>query len=622
MKVLLAASEVHPFAKTGGLADVAGALPRALAALGTEVAVCLPLYPKVRRRDDHREIVAENVGCSFAGGSRPFNLLRTTMPGSPDVPVYLVENPWMFEAEEQFYGTEPGSYGDAHLRFLYFARALLKVPHATGFHPDVWHLNDWQTALLPPLLRSVYRDDPELSPAATVVTIHNLAYQGVFPPRELAHAGVPGWLLQEGKLLENGLGNLLAGALRFCDGISTVSRSYAKEILTEEYGNGLEGLLSWREDMLEGIVNGLDTEIWDPSTDPHLPAHYDAADLSGKAACRDALLESGGLEPTDGPVFGCVSRLAAQKGLDVVVPVMDDLLHHRQDARFVVLGSGEPGLESAFRDLERRHPGRAHARLEFDAPFSSLVEAGSDFFLMPSRFEPCGLNQLISMRYGTPPIVRRVGGLRDTVTDGRTGFTFDALTPEGLAEAVRRAYDVFSDPEALSAMRSRGMKADWSWDRSAREYLELYEAAVARRSEGRHLDSVLGDLPPEPIEIELPELAEIPAGYARDVLSLIPFNPHTLFAIWELGGQASAGRLADLSPDQKQQVRYRLVLTEVGSGAVTEAEMDGVTQQWFAQVTPGGRYRGELLILVPGRAPERILDAPEVAVPAAVHPET
>lgn len=621
MKVLLAASEVHPFAKTGGLADVAGALPRALRGLGVEVAVCLPLYPKVRRRPDVREVVSERVSCPFAGESRPFKLLETTMPGSPDVPVYLIENPWMFEAEEQFYGTEPGSYGDGHLRFLYFCRALLKVPAATGFYPDVWHLNDWQTSLVAPLLRCIHRDDPDLSPAATVMTIHNLAYQGVFPAKDLAHAGIPSWFLQEGKLLEAGLGNLLAGAVRFSDAISTVSRSYAREILTEEYGNGLEGLLSWRKDLLVGIVNGLDTEIWDPSTDPHLPAHFDADDLAGKARCRDALLDESGLTPSDGPLFGCVSRLVDQKGLDVVLPVMDALLGRDESVRLVVLGSGLPDLERAFKDLEARHSGRMHARLEFDPPFSSLVEAGSDFFLMPSRFEPCGLNQLISMRYGTPPVVRRVGGLRDTVVDGTTGFTFDALTPEALADAVDRACELHRDPEALDRMRTAGMRADWSWARSAREYVQLYREAMERRADGRHLDPVLKDLPPEPIEIELPELADVPSGYPRDVLTLVPFSPSTVFCMWELGGEASAELLNSLDAETRSGIRFRLVLTETRTGATVRKDVDGTARQWFVDGLPVGHYRGELEIEIPGQPSRRILDAPQVQMPSAVYPE-
>lgn len=630
MRILLAASEVTPFAKTGGLGDVAGALPRALAALGLDVAVALPLYPRVRRRKDPLEVVADRVGCNFAGENRPFRLLKTTLPGAPAVPVFLVENPWMFEAEEQFYGNEPGSYGDGHLRFLYFSRAVIEIPEAAGFHPDVFHLNDWQTALVGPLLRTVHARDPELSRAATVLTIHNLAYQGVFPVPDLRHAGVPDFLLREGRLLEKGSGNLLAGGIRFADALSTVSRSYAHEILTPEFGEGLDALLHWRRDLLTGIVNGLDTDAWNPATDAHLPAHYTADDLQGKAVCRGRLLEASGLEPTEGPVFGVVSRLVAQKGLDLVIPVMERVLDREPTARLVVLGSGESGIEDGFRRLAARFGRRVHARFTFDPPFSSLVEAGADVFLMPSRFEPCGLNQLISMRYGTPPVVRAVGGLRDTVTDatpeavegGRaTGFTFGAFDSGALEDAVGRAIALFRRPEAFDRVRRAGMTQDWSWTRSAREYARLYEEAFRRHAEGKHLEVLLSDLPKEPLEADLPALAPVPDGYARDSLVLIPYDPHTLFCQWELGGEHSRGILDALDSELRRRIRYDLVVTEEWSGNTMRFDAGGITRQWYATVAPGRRYRGEVFMNVPGSPPRRVLDHPPVTMPGDARPE-
>ena len=272
----------------------------------------------------------------------------------------------------------------------------------------------------------------------------------------------------------------------------------------------------------------------------------------------------------------------------------------------------------------------AARRLVFDAAFSSLVEAGSDFFLMPSRFEPCGLNQLISMRYGTPPIVRRVGGLRDTVTDASghdlelghaTGITFDDLTHGALADAVDRACALHRDKDALHRVRMAGMRADWSWSRSATEYVALYEEALQRRRKGDHLEAVLNDLPPEPIEIELPELAEIPKGYARDVLTLVPFSPDTLFCMWELGGEANTARIAAISEEQRERIEYELVLTESRTGATLRHRVGGTSPQWFAKVEPGGHYSGELLIHIPGQPPERVLDAPAVPMPLDVYPE-
>ena len=629
MKILLAASEVHPFAKTGGLADVAGALPRALDRQGLDVAVCLPLYPKVRRRNDPMELVADRVACPFGGEDRPFRLWQTPMPGSPDVPVYLVENQWMFEAEEAFYGVEPGSYGDAHLRFLYFARAILRVPEAAEFYPDIFHLNDWQTALVAPLLRTVHRHDPELNKAACVTTIHNLAYQGAFPIDELQRAGIPDWLLREGRLLEGGLGNLLAGGVRFSDAITTVSRTYAQEILHEENGNRLDPLLRWRSDLLEGIVNGLDVEVWNPEIDPHLDHHYTAEDLKGKAECKKQLLRESGLAPTDGPVFGVVSRLAAQKGLKVVVPVMHHVLTERRDARFVLLGSGEPSLEQAFQQLAHAHPESAAANLKFDPRFASLVEAGADLFLMPSEFEPCGLNQLISMQYGTPPIVHAVGGLEDTVTDTTeatlkdgtaTGFKFRGLSPENLLATVKRALDLYDQPDRFRKVQRRGMIIDWSWNRPAATYEELYERALERRANPRHLDYVLDDLPPDPIEVHLPSIPHIPEGYARDVMVMTPFSPTTLFINWELGGANSTSLIDGMPQEEKDRVRYELIIRD-DLGRESRHEVGGVGHQWFATVEPERSYSGALFLIAPGRAPVQVLDTPPVTMPPDVSPE-
>lgn len=629
MKVLVAASEIHPFAKTGGLADVASALPAALRNRGIEAAACLPMYPKVRRRNDARELISDRVSCPFAGEDRPFRLWRTAMPGADEVPVYLVDNPWMFEAEEAFYGTAPGSYGDAHLRFLYFSRAILRIPRAAGWHPDVFHLNDWQTALVPPLLRTVHRHDKNLARAATVLTIHNMAYQGVFPVRDLAHAGVPTWLLREGLLLERGLGNLLAGGLRFADAISTVSRTYAGEILTPEEGNGLDALLRWRKPLLRGIVNGLDTGEWNPETDPHLPAGYSASDMGGKARCRDSLLSECGLLPGPGPVFAVVSRLTAQKGLQLVPPAMDRVLRSRPGARLVILGSGEPELEDSFRRLMAAHPGRVFARFAFDPRFASLAEAGADLFLMPSRFEPCGLNQLISMRYGTVPIVRAVGGLKDTVVDTSEetlangtakGFAFHDFDAGALEEAIHRALALYEKPDLFRAVQRNGMTADWSWERSAAEYETLYGEAIERLDSGSHLAGLLHDLPPDPIEVELPSLAPIPDGYPRDVMVLVPFAPHTLFAHWELGGAASDERLLGLTAEERSRIHYELVL-EDDRGARLAFSVGGITHDYFAFVEPGRTYSGRLILHAPGRGSWQVLDAPGVSMPPDTGPE-
>ncbi|MSR75011.1 MAG: glycogen synthase GlgA [Planctomycetes bacterium] len=592
MKVLFAASEVHPLAKTGGLADVAAALPRALKANGVDVRVCLPLYPRVRRQMGNVELVAKNIACPFAGGNRPFNLLLGTLKG--DVPVFLVENSGMFEVEESFYGVQPGSYGDAHLRFAYFARALLRIPAAAGFHPDILHLNDWQTALAALLVRSAAEKTGPAAKAATVLTIHNLAYQGVFAPADLRQAGIPSALLSEGILLVRGQANLLAAGLRAADIITTVSHTYAEEILTEEYGNGLEGLLRARRNDLVGIINGLDTLTWDPATDPHLPAHFNSADRTGKAQCKSALLEGAGLEPTNGPLFGVVSRLAEQKGLDLALAAMDRILSETTDVRLVVLGSGENRLEAGFKALEQHYPRRVSVRLAFDPAYASLVEAGSDLFLMPSRFEPCGLNQLISMRYGTVPIVRRTGGLQDTVCDTdaaslragtATGFCFTDPTPTALYLRIRDALEVFHAPETFQQLINTGMGTDWSWNRAARRYADIYTAAIEQRTRGAASRWIKSVLPPDPIEVELPVLPLIPAGYAHDVLSVQPRDPHTLVVSWEL---------SEVGNDHGPRM-VLIELQELECGGMERRSIEAGTRQSFFSTRPDTRYRARLL---------------------------
>lgn len=588
MLVLFAASEVHPLAKTGGLADVTGALPGSLRALGLDVRVVMPLYPGVRPKLKNARRIAEHVPCPFAGSNRPFHLLESTLPDG--TPILLVENGGVFEAEDAIYGVEPGSYGDGHLRFAYFARALLRVPAAAGFTPDILHLNDWQTALAALLLRTGVEKNFPLAKAATLLTIHNLAYQGVFPVADLRRAGIADALLREGVLLHAGNGNLLAGGLRAADRISTVSRTYAREILSAEFGNGLEGLLQHRAQDLCGIANGLDTSVWNPATDPHLSHHYDVDRMDGKTACRNALLARARLAPTDGPIFGIVSRLAAQKGLDLALEAMDTVLQQRADVRLVVLGSGEPRLEAGFRALEARHSGRAAARLAFDPAFASLVEAGCDLFLMPSRFEPCGLNQLISMRYGTPPIVRRTGGLADTVTDTTertlsdgtaTGFAFEAPTAAALFARIQDALALFADKPRFAQLIQRGMSEDWTWKRSAQAYAALYSEASNARIHGSAARWVRDILPPDPIEVELPILPHVPAGYGANSLRLMPRDPETLAVLWDLA-----------LPEHAEIV---LELTDLECAGSERRAARVLERQAFFTTRPDTRYRARLL---------------------------
>lgn len=623
MRVLIAASEVTPYAKTGGLGDVIGALPDALAAEGLDVAVVMPLYPSVRRALPDAEVIARHVACPFGNSDRPFDLRRATLPGEHEVPLYLVENPSMFELEEGYYGSEKGAQGDGHLRFLWFGRAILRVPHAAGFYPDVFHCNDWPTGLVAPLLRTVMRNDPDLDRAAVVTTIHNLAYQGVYPVDMIREAGVPEYLIHDGRLLEKDLGNLLAGGLRFSDAITTVSARYAEEILTPEFGQGLEGLLDWRRDLLSGIVNGLDLVEWNPADDQHLEQGYDIDDLSGKAHAKERLLEDCGLHPTEGPVFGTVARLTEQKGLDLLPPMMERLLGRRDDARFVLLGSGDPSLEDAFRRLESRFPGRAHARIGFDVPFSHRVEAGCDFFLMPSRFEPCGLNQMISMRYGTPPIVHAVGGLADTVVDATeetiadgtaTGFHFRGDDVDKLAHAVGRALDAWDTQDSYESIRRAGMKRDFGWSVSASRYLETYERAIEQRKDGSHLAPLLSDLPREPLEVDLPPLPPLPTWYPRDGLSLMAVAPRRVLAQWEISGDKSASLILTLDEVARGGLGLRLMVRERGGTDLTR-EVGGHQREDFVDLPHGGDWRAELWLVRPDRGDELLLEHDFITVP-------
>lgn len=467
MRVLFLASEVAPFSKTGGLGDVAGALPAALAALGHEVLVVTPLYRGVPRDGLVDEPGALSLQFPFGGVSVRF---RSKASGERLTHVF-VDVPQYFD-RDGLYG-----YPDDARRFTAYTMAALSHAQARGFAPDVVHGNDWQVGLAALALHRGYGHTP-IARARTVFTIHNLAYQGNFPKGELEALGLP-WSLYtvDGVEFYDQL-SFMKAALRTFDVLNTVSPSYAREIQTPLGGHGLDGVLRARAHELHGIVNGVDVREWNPATDVLLPARFTGVDLSGKAACRAALLEAYGLEPTlaGQPVFGVVGRMVEQKGVDLLQAVLPRVLE--QGARAVVLGSGDPTFEAKWRELAARFPKRLGVRVGFDNALAHLIEAGSDFFLMPSRFEPCGLNQMYSLLYGAVPVVREVGGLKDTVVDvgrpGGTGLVFPELTADGLARAVLRAVELFRRPDEYRQVQRRGMAQDFSWERSAKAYEALY----------------------------------------------------------------------------------------------------------------------------------------------------
>jgi starch synthase len=474
MEILFVASEVAPWSKTGGLGDVAGALPRALAARGHRVAVVTPRYGSI---DPHAAGLSRREDALRVRGEATALWVKKAGPT-----FFFVENERLFGSRRGLYAERGHDYADNAERFAFLARAALAVPAAMRLRPRVIHANDWQTGLVPFLLRHEHAGDPALAGARTVFTIHNLAYQGVFPKETIPHLGLPWDAFRHEAMEFFDRLSFMKAALTFADALTTVSPTYAREILTPEGGVGLESVLRHRRADLHGILNGIDVEEWNPETDPHLPAHYSARTLAGKSRCKAALQRELGLPArADVPLVAMVSRLADQKGVDLVAAALDDLL--ARDVQLAVLGSGDRALEDALSRAARDRPDRMAARIGFDEGLAHRIEAGADAFLMPSRFEPCGLNQMYSLRYGTVPVVRAVGGLEDTIEDydgwnRGTGFKFREYTPPALLLAVRRALETWRDRRAWRGIVSRGMAQDFSWDRSARSYEDLYARLV------------------------------------------------------------------------------------------------------------------------------------------------
>lgn len=483
MRILQLASEAVPFAKTGGLADVVGALSAWLASRGHAVTLFLPLYRAVL---DAGVSPGEPVSLLEAGTAGADNIVVRAVDAIEGVEVRLVDAPRLFD-RVGLYGTERGDHPDNAERFATFVRAALASTARTAAVPDVIHCHDWQAALAPALLHAGARqaDLGKLTGSPTLLTLHNLAYQGTFPREELVRAGIPEPLLASGAFDLPGGMSLLRAGLVTADRISTVSPTYAREIARPEMGFGLEDVIAALAPPVTGILNAIDTSIWNPRTDTHLPARFGQEDLAGKACCKRALQEAFGLEARpDLPVFGMVSRLVEQKGLGLVEALRDgwaDL-----PAQFIFLGTGEERFERLLRELDVDAE-NVGSRIAFSERLAHLVEAGSDFFLMPSAFEPSGLNQMISQAYGTPPIVHRVGGLADTVvhaspeaiaSGSATGIVFDDFNVDGFRWALGCALDVYAHPEWMHGLRQAAMRRDFSWDVSGRQYEDLYSEMV------------------------------------------------------------------------------------------------------------------------------------------------
>ena len=479
MKILFVASEGLPFSKTGGLADVVEALPKALVATGHEVAVVLPRY----RGNKASAVVLPSLTIPMGDALRfPAIADGAVVAG---VRYYFVDDPEYFD-RAQLYAAQGKDYPDNAERFAEFSKAAIEVAKHV-WPPDVIHCHDWQAALVPVLLRTLYASDPLLRGVPVVFTVHNMGYHGLFPREILRRVGLPEKLFQMDALEFYGKVNYLKGGLVFADYVTTVSRKYAQEIQTPEYGHGLDGVMRRRADRLRGILNGVDYAAWSPEEDAFTAARYSANDLSGKRQCKKDLLEEFKLpaKQLSRPLVGIVSRFADQKGFDLIAQVARELLE--EDLAIVALGTGEPKYEALFRELPARFPEKVGVKIGFDNALAHKIEAGADMFLMPSRYEPCGLNQIYSLRYGTIPVVRATGGLDDTIepfdpkTGSGTGFKFESYDGPALLACVRQALGVYRDDKAWRKLQATGMAKDFSWKVSAAEYVRLYHAARKAR---------------------------------------------------------------------------------------------------------------------------------------------
>lgn len=481
MKILIAASEAVPFAKTGGLADVAGVLLNEYRGLGEDASLMLPLYP----------VIAENFGLSDTGARVSIAVGKEKFEGSIlsfKSDIFFIECDAFFNRAE-LYGTPEGDYADNLKRFIFFDRAVLEACESLGLRPDIIHCNDWHTGLVPLYLKTLYKND-FFSKTATLMTIHNMGYQGLFDASDYSLLGLGReWFSPEGIEFYGRISLLKAGIVA-ADVITTVSNTYSKEILTPEFGFGLEGVLRKRADRLHGVINGLDTAQWNPEKDMYIPEHYSSGNISGKAICKRELLRECSLnaDMADDPLVAFVGRLSEQKGIDILADAMDAIV--ASGAGVVILGKGDERFQSLAANLSERYQGAVFARIGFNESFGHRIYAGSDIFCMPSRYEPCGVGQLIAMRYGSVPVARKTGGLVDTITDigaegaSGTGFLFEAGTASSLIGCLNRAFAAYRDGRRWRDIVVNAMENDFSWESSARRYLTLCAEAVKNKAGG------------------------------------------------------------------------------------------------------------------------------------------
>lgn len=483
MKILITSPEAVPYVKTGGLADVAGALFKEYRGMKKDAYIILPLYKKIK--ESQPSPADAGVKIKVPVGSRVIEGRIFSQSSA-----YFIECEEFFDREE-LYGTPEGDYTDNASRFVFFSRGILETCKALNLKPDVIHCNDWQTGLVPLYLKTIYRTDKFFTNTASIFTIHNLGYQGLFPSSEMPLTGL-GWELFNPEGIEfYGKVNFLKAGIISADILNTVSNTYSKEILSKEFGCGLDGVLRNRVRDLYGVINGIDYEEWDPSRDDFIPAKYSHDDISGKAFCKKELMKSlfrplDNLDAERIPLIGMVGRLSAQKGLDLVLQSVNELLSI--GVKLVILGKGDEIFHRSLSEIAKKYKGKVSVTIGFEEALAHRIYAGSDFFLMPSRYEPCGLGQLIALRYGCIPIARKTGGLVDTVQDYEpltskgTGFLFSDYTPSAMQEAVKRALCVYTDKDKFQGMIVNGMQMDFSWKKSAKRYIKLYNEIIKKRS--------------------------------------------------------------------------------------------------------------------------------------------
>ncbi len=482
LKILLAASEVYPYAKTGGLADIAGSLPKALKLLGHDIRVIMPKHKCVAQCPLGIRPMGLDVTIPIGGTFKNGFLYTGNLDG--DIPVYFVGNESYF-SRDPIYGTRHGDYPDNAERFIFFCRSVLEVCKSIRFQPDIIHCNDWQTALIPTYLKTIYAKDKWFKSTRTVFSIHNLGYQGNFPSSELKTAGLPFSIFTpQGVEFYNHF-SFLKSALVHADLLTTVSPTYAKEIQTKAFGFKMDGVLRKRSKDLVGILNGVDYQEWNPASDPSIEKNFTPENVAGKLACKRKLADLFSLKiEDDTPILSMVTRLSSQKGIDLVIDILGDLLS--EGVAFVLLGSGDSMYEDYFLKTSKRLPARIGVRIGFDEKLAHQILAGSDILLMPSQYEPCGLTQMYSLKYGTVPVVRSVGGLADSIkefnlkTSKGTGFKFKKFTPDHLHKAVQKALSVYRKKNQWQKLILNDMNADFGWDRAAKKYCQLFQRVLKK----------------------------------------------------------------------------------------------------------------------------------------------